>query len=446
MAERPLRILQVNTMDNEGGAAKIARSLFLAYRRRGHASWLAVRDKRSSDPDVFVIPREANGPGKGSGRLGRSLRLMTHPRTLANTWRGIEDFDFPGTYRLLDLPPKAPTLVHCHNLHQGYFDLRALPWLSRQVPVVLTLHDAWLLSGHCAHSLECERWMIGCGSCPYLSVEPPVWRDATAINWQRKQKIFAGSRVYVATPCRWLMQKVEQSMLAVGAMESRVIPNGVDLSVFRPADRKGARAKLGIQQGINVILFVANNMRRNCWKDWNTLRAAAAIAAGTLDRELLVIGLGEGGTAERTDGVEFRFIPYREDPEEIARYYQAADLYVHAARADTFPNTVLEALACGTPVVATAVGGIPEQVNGLQDANAPFGLNTHGPGDATGILVPPGDAEAMGRAISALLDNEPLRRRLGENSVRDAGNRFNLDRQVEAYLDWYKSMSAPGAP
>jgi glycosyltransferase involved in cell wall biosynthesis len=88
------------------------------------------------------------------------------------------------------------------------------------------------------------------------------------------------------------------------------------------------------------------------------------------------------------------------------------------------PNTVLEALACGTPVVATAVGGIPEQVKD----------------SVTGFLAPPGDVEAMAETIVALLTDDALRRRLGENAARDARERFDLWRQVETYLKWYKEL------
>jgi glycosyltransferase involved in cell wall biosynthesis len=105
----------------------------------------------------------------------------------------------------------------------------------------------------------------------------------------------------------------------------------------------------------------------------------------------------------------------------VANYYRAADAYLHAAKADTFPSVVLEALACGTPVVATAVGGIPEQVR-LGE---------------TGELTPGGDAQAMGEAVVRLLNDETMRRRMGERAADDAAARFSLDRQVRAYLDWF---------
>ena len=204
---RALRILQISTGDLLGGAERIAWNLFERYRRLGHASWLAVGDKRTCDPDVLLVsghqsagtatlPASTSGPSpvkvwrEARKRLpSLSGRFGSMVERFENHW-GFEDFRYPETWNVLDLVQPRPDIVHCHNLHGGYFDLRALPWLSRQVPLVLTLHDAWLLSGHCAHSFDCERWKIGCGRCPDLSIVPAIRRDATAFNWRRKQRLY----------------------------------------------------------------------------------------------------------------------------------------------------------------------------------------------------------------------------------------------------------------
>jgi glycosyltransferase involved in cell wall biosynthesis len=455
-----MNILQVSTVDIVGGAEKVAWNLFQAYRARGHNSWLAVGSKRSDHPDVMVICN--NSRATPWSRLSRSLdkkrerleskvpglrrvpRVFGHPWRGVESWLGIEDFNYPGTSQIIDVTPQEPNIVHCHNLHGGYFDLRVLPWLSQQVATILTLHDAWLMSGHCAHSLDCERWKIGCGHCPDLTIYPAIRRDATAYNWRRKRDIYAQSRVYVATPCEWLMRKIEQSVLAPAVVEARVIPNGIDLSVFHPADKQAVRAALGIPQDTQVLLFTANGIRRNMWKDYQTMRNATALVAERIDRrDLLFIALGEGAPAERIGQAEVRFVPYQEDTEAVARYYQAADLYLHAARAETFPNTVLEALACGIPVIATAIGGIPEQVKGLEVAEGQSQtakLNRYGAGEATGVLVPAGDAAGMAAGIERLMKDDSLRGRMGENAARDARERFDLQRQVDSYLEWYERI------
>lgn len=455
MAELPFRILQVGTTDVGGGAERVAWNLFRAYRARGHRSWMAVGHKRGDDPDVLVMPPDAGSAGRptlgcetfGRRRSGPLRRWLTQGRRVLEQALGVEDFNYPGTRGLLHIPPERPDILHCHNLHGAYFDLRILPQLSRELPVVLTLHDAWLLSGHCAHSFDCERWKTGCGRCPDLTIYPAVRRDATTYNWRRKSRLFARSRLHVSTPCAWLMRKVEHSMLAPGTAEARVIPYGVDLSVFRPADRQSVRAALGLAADAKVLLFASTGIRRSPWKDYETMRSAVSrVAEGLPAQSCLFVALGEDAPGERIGGAEVRFVPFQKDLEAVAKYYQAADVYVHAARADTFPNVILEALACGTPVVATAVGGIPEQIRPLRNAEGGMGKETNspdgfGPDEATGMLVSRGDAGGMARAVTALLTDDGLRCMLGRNAAKHARQYFDLERQVRDYLSWYAELT-----
>lgn len=455
-----LRVVHVNTHDTRGGAAQAAWKLHRGYRERGVSSWMTVKRKSSGDADVFEIPNEASRPwptralnavAGGLGGFGapgraaaRTLRRVADPKRYRDIGRGVEDFHFPGSWKLLDLLPERPDLVHCHNLHGGYFDLRALSALARSAPVVLYLHDAWLLSGHCAYSFGCERWTTGCGHCPDLTIHPAVRRDATAFNWRRKREIFQGLQLYVATPSRWLMDRVEASHLAPAVRDARVIPYGVDLSDFRPGDRRRARMRLGLPRGARVVLLAADGIRANPRKDFETARAAVASAAESMagsGQELLLLALGEESAPERIGRATVRFVPFQDEPEVVAEHYRAADLYLHTAREDNFPNTVLEALGCGTPVVAAAVGGVPEQVRSLRSGAAGVEAEDR----ATGILVPPGDPAGLAAAIDRLLSDRPLLERLGRNAAEDARHRFALDRYVDEFLDWYSAILGGGA-
>jgi glycosyltransferase involved in cell wall biosynthesis len=434
-----MRVLQVSSADIRGGAEKVAWNLFSACRARGHESWLAVGDKYTDDPDILLIPNQAErgawyhfwraiaGPLEQAvpGPLARLAGGIASPRRRLDYYLGVEDFHAPGTARLLSLPPRPPDIVHAHNLHGDYFDLRALPWLSQQSSLLLTLHDAWLLSGHCAHSFDCERWMTGCGQCPDLTIYPALRRDATAYNWRRKQSIYAQSSLYVATPSRWLMNKVERSMLAPAVREARVIPNGVDLEIFHPAGREAARASLDIPSSAAVLLTTGVKFQQNIWKDSATLREAVArVGEQHSEKEPIFVVLGQASPPEHIGGVEVRYAGYQSDPRVVARYYQAADIYLHASHADTFPIAVLEALACGAPVIATAVGGIPEQV---EDGR-------------TGFLVPPRDAGSLAARVSQLLSDRSRLESMGREAAESARRRFGLDQQIDAYLDWYREL------
>ena len=444
MVDSPLCILQVNSVDSGGGAAKVAWDLFQAYRQKGHQSWLVAGSKLTSDPFVRELDHDSYRSGL-PGRLAKiwkpfrkfepewpGLRLLHRRMLLAvdytrikNRLMGIDDFEFPGTAHLLNLTQDRPEVIQFHNLHGDYFDLRELATISHRVPVILTLHDAWLLSGHCSHSFACERWKTGCGECPDLTIPPPIRRDATAFNWQRKREIFSKSRLYLVTPSRWLMQKAEQSILTPAVVETKIIPNGVDLSVFQPADKGTARASFGIQQDAKVILFAAVTVLQNVFKDFQTMRLAIARVAEHLkSKKIIFIVLGEYAPPERIGQAEIRFIPYQTDPKVVAHYYQVTDIYIHAAHVDTFPTTILESLACGIPVVATAVGGIPEQIVDGE----------------TGFLVPPGDAQAMAARIEQILSNNDLYQQMGRAAVDSAQRRFDLERAAEDYLNWYEDI------
>jgi glycosyltransferase involved in cell wall biosynthesis len=467
MGNRHLKILQISTGDSMGGAEKMAWDLFQAYRAGGHASWLAVGYKTGNDPDVLAIPdRQPGGLWRyfwtrvhwrleaqtrkhalpGLSWLCEVVDFMARPFKRMDELLGRIDFRFPGTWKILGLVPEAPDIIHCHNLHNWYFDLRALPWLSQRRPIILSLHDAWLLSGLCDHSFDCERWKTGCGACPYLSIwQPPAisTRDGTAANWKRKKAIYARSRVRVTTACRWLMDRVDQSILAPAVVEKRIIPYGVDLTRFRPPEDKYAlREELGLPNDAFVLFFVARGLEKNLSKDYLTLRAGVDLAGRQHPRrKLVLVCRGKGGATERCANIEVRFQPWRNDWTEVIKYYQACDAYLHAAKVDTFPLSVLESLACGTPVVATAVAGIPEQIKGLKDLT---GHAEAGPGydrnEATGVLVPSGGTAEMAAAIERLLTDPALLRQLSANARQDAQTRFGLDRQVDRYLEWYREL------
>jgi glycosyltransferase involved in cell wall biosynthesis len=218
---------------------------------------------------------------------------------------------------------------------------------------------------------------------------------------------------------------VEQSMLAPAVHDARVIPNGVDLTVFQPADKRCARERLGVGPDDIVILFVANRIRDNRWKDFETIRKSIAkLSDENLSSRIVFLALGETGEQERVGNVKIQFMPYESDPAAVARCFQASDVYVHAAHADTFPSTIMEAMACGTPVVATAVGGIAEQI---VDGKS-------------GFLVPAQGSDAMTRHIENLIADSSLRERVGTEARRFAECHFNLRRQVDCYLQWYSQL------
>lgn len=142
-----------------------------------------------------------------------------------------------------------------------------------------------------------------------------------------------------------------------------------------------------------------------------------------------------------------RFVPYQSEGAVIASYYRAADVYLYLACADNFPTIILEAAACGLPVVANAVGGILEQIDSLDHP----GIRQRGGSrycveKVTGVLVPPGDGAAMAEAPAPLVESPALRARLSHNAAEKAQRDWGETRMVEAYLEWCHQIAEEQFP
>lgn len=432
-----MRILQVSTSDFGGGAEGSTWDLFQAYRERGLDSWVAVGRKLTDDPDVLAIPNERihsewshfwhKVQMRNSKRahqeffqfLGRLLGFLEDPKGVMERRLGFENFNYPGTWQLLDLPPRHPTIVHCQNLHGSYFDLRVLPRLSQQIPVVLNLRDTWLLTGHCAYFMGCERWKTGCGRCPDITIYPSIPKDGTFFNWRRKRKIYARSRLYITGPSRWLMDQLPESMLH--GVLYRMIPNSVNLKIFQPGNRAFARRLLGLPLNAQIILLSAHSV----FKDLDMMEASLTqVKKAKGGGNLLFLCLGKQGPEKVLGQGVIQYREFEKDKKRVALYFQAADIYIHAAKGEIFGKAITEAMVSNIPVVATAVGGIPEQI---EDG-------------VTGFLVPKADVEGMARAIQRLLDDEGLRIKIGNSAGLHARKHYSINRQIKAFLEFYEEI------
>lgn len=407
-----LSILHINDCDRLGGAGRSAYRIHSTLRDLGVKSRMLVRQKVSDDDDVRVIS-EPN--------------LKTLDRMAYHTFErlSLQYLFYPSSFLLVRHPWfKEADAVQIFNTHENYFAHTALPLLSRRKPVVWRLSDMWALTGHCTHSFECERWKTGCGSCPIVSDYPALRWDATALLWKIKNQVYARSKIHIVAPSVWISNIAKQSPL-LNRFPIHRIPNGVDTSVFRPVDKIAARLKHGIDPEKRVILFSCH-LIMNEYKGGSQLRVALEMLKERLDTRdvlLLVVGRGAEDWAE-VPGFESLRLGHVADDHTMASVYSMADIFVLPTLADTFPNGVLESMACGTPPVTFDVGGCPELVRHMD----------------TGYLAAFKDAADLANGIELLLTDDNLRQRLSQRSLEVVAAEYKREIEAERFRSLYEEI------
>lgn len=418
-----MKVLHINEQDNIGGAARAMYRLHLSLLERGIDSNLLVKRRAINGSDrTFTFAELEPSPWinwvlrKLEGRiehLGGINRFSYYRQTSQILhWSIFRDTD----------------IVELRNLHGGYFNLHLLERIGHLKPIIWRMPDMWALTGHCAYSYDCERWRTGCFDCPLLKPDarkkmvpaPTVW-DMTRRVWQLKRRLYRSTPLTVVTPSSWLKELVSESILRQATAVVH-IPNGIDLEIFRPINQKVAREALGLSREAKVILFTSPNTG-NYRKGFSKLLEALDRQTNDhADVTLLTMGhpaqLGEL-FEKRYSVKQLGYVSHR-GTQSLA--YSAADLFVFPTLADNQPQVVIEALACGTPIVTFAVGGVPEMVRHME----------------TGYLAVKEDAGDLSQGIKLLLEEDDLRHGMRQRCRSIAEAEYGLDLQAERYIRLYE--------
>jgi len=333
---------------------------------------------------------------------------------------GLEIFSQARTvygHRVAESIPDADV----YNLHwiRSFIDLPAF-FNHVNAPVVWTLHDMNAFTGGCHYNVGCRKFEQQCGACPQLGSTDE--NDLSRSVWTRKRKAYESAirsnRLHVVAPSQWLAQEAQKSTLFAEA-PVHVVPNGLNPDLFRPRDTEGLRSALEIPREHRIVLFVAQ-AAQNHRKGFDLLSDALA-ALDTADVTLLSIG-GEEPELETT--LPHLHLGTIESDLLLSVFYSLADLFVIPSRQDNLPNTVLESMACGTPVVGFDTGGIPDMVR---------------PGE-TGWLAETRNVRALRDAIEQALADGAAREQRGQRGRGVVEEEYTLERQARRYRDLYRRI------
>ena len=313
-----------------------------------------------------------------------------------------------------------PDLVIVGNLHGAQWPLQLFDSLRQQdFLTVAYLHDCYLLSGRCAYPGNCRKFLTGCdGSCPTADEYPTLPAHEIADAWQYRRYLFEGQEaVPVATNSRWVLDLYRQSFPEAGFSE--VVYLGIDTSVYRPVSRHLACNLLGLPEERSIILFGAVNMEDQR-KGGDVLRQVVE----RFKQEACFVAFGANSGNLFTDIESTGSLV--DDFRKMHLLFSAADLYLFTSKEEAFGQTVMEASASATPVIAFNVGGVGEVA--IKDVNA--------------VLLDETTFEAMSTVVEGFLQGSLNFEAYGPAGRSLVTERFSLTSQGKGWEQYLSAIAA----
>lgn len=362
-----MRIVILSTFDAFGGAAIASLRLHKALLKNGQESHLLVQQQSSKAEHVHTV---------SSNWFQKKISLLRFVLDrLQVVWHGKNKqvrFLFSPAIVGLDVSTykevQAADVIHIHWTSFGFLSTASISKLiATQKSIVVTMHDMWYFTGGCHYSKDCSNFKGQCGNClPYL--KHPAPDDLSHSGWLRKQQLFQEANITFVACSNWLAGIAKESSLL---KNKRVvsIPNPIDVEVFQVIKKQSARQYFHLPLDKQFILFAAMNIadeRKGFAFLIEALKKLIQKHPGIVNRiELLIFG------QDHTSNLED--IPFKvhslgrlSDPGAIAQAYAAASVFVIPSLEDNLPNTIIESMSCGTPVVGFNTGGIPEIIEHKQ--------------------------------------------------------------------------------
>jgi len=364
----------------------------------------------------------AGGPWEDHYRKlygGRKLGLAQKVANRISTKVGFPDFFTPEMLVHQYRKEVDYDIYHFHDT-SGTFSPIAMRWLGRRKPVVWTFHDCSPFTGGCLYPLECKTFGSGCGSCPQLDAWPlntPI--DATRQMFRYKHTTAVKGLYIPIAPSNWMADMALKS--GMFAERPRVIPYCVDTDLFRPLPKKSIRDALGLPRDRFILTMSVHSIEDPRKGIPDALAAIEKVSPAPL---LVAMGSVTEEARERFRNIDALFLGYVSDRKLMAQYYAAADALLFPTYADNLPNSVLEALACGTPTIGYDTGGMCDMVE-------------H---NSNGWLAPTGKIDGLSEGIRRAQSNSEAFGQWAQRCRVKAERDYSRAAFMNAHLSLYESL------
>ncbi|RNI15814.1 glycosyltransferase [Methanohalophilus sp. RSK] len=415
-----MKPLLISTSDLQGGAARAAYRLHEGLQQIDVPSKMLVQKKTGTDCSVIGPKSNLKGPRASSWNSMAVIRYILDRLPLAYyDFRNFKEMDWSPQWLPNNIHKKInkldPDVVNLHWVCQGFMPVQEIAKIKQ--PLVWTLHDMWAFTGGCHYNGTCDRYKDLCGSCPQLDSDREG--DLSRWVWGRKKKYWDDLDFTVVTPSNWLANSALSSSLFENK-RIEVIPNGLDLQKYKPVDKEKARKDLNLPMDKNLILFGAMNSTNDTRKGFHYLKSATSMLSEDLEFEGIVFG--NSGKGDQVD-IPINYLGRLPD-DLLNSVYSAADVFVAPSVQDNLPNTVMEALACGTPCVAFDVGGMSDMIVHREN----------------GYLAKPFDVDDLVRGLEWVVGNDQRKQYLSEAARKYVEDNFELTHIARKYTDLYSEI------
>lgn len=393
-----MRVLNISANDNSlGGASRVAMDLHYGLLGQGIDSFMFVGKKTSSDQTITEIKRP----------IWRKIfsRLMSNDIDFFETDYLIETVEF-----------QKADVIQVHNINGWFFNLSTLKKMSKIKPVIWTLHDMWPINAHSGYTSSTQL-QNGLYKVSDQSLYPEtLWNNDYYLSW-KKNRIYQDMCIQLVSPSHWLASLTINTSL--GGQRVKVIPNGVDVKTFQIRDKVNLKQSLGLKNQ-PIVLFIGAAATTNKFKGFSDF---LWMASQSYFKDIQFVCLG--ASENYSDGI-VTYIKGTSKKNVVANYMALADVFVMPSRFENFPLVMLEALACGTPIVAYDVGGVSEIIKDLPVCK----------------LVQANNKQELSLSVRQLIDNlSNMDGEIVSASLRDVALlKYSTEKMVSSYIDLYQEI------
>jgi glycosyltransferase involved in cell wall biosynthesis len=416
-----MKIVHINKSDVVGGASVAALRLVMAQRAIGFDSIMLVQEKNSNHDFVYSTTHTELKKRINNYRLAfEKLQFLPYEVSPAQRFA----FSTSNTGENIHNHPlvKEADILHLHWFNQGYLSMASLRKLARKgKKIVWTMHDMWAFTGGCHYAGECQAFMDECNHCPLVKGNRE--NDKSTRIFRRKERLYDKVNWHFVSPSKWLKEQAQESAL-LKDHEIHHIVNPINLDMFKPGNKMQLREKNKLPLNKKLLLFGSMNISDTRKGFDYFVKALHLLKHQNIDNEVALLIFGKSTTELRT---ALPFTTYDlsliENMEQMVEIYQMADIFVIPSLEDNLPNTVVEALSCGLPVVAFDGSGLSAMINHEED----------------GYLASFKSADDLAAGISWMLFESNLES-LSHNARVNAEINYKSSEVAQRYIELYQDI------